>query len=121
MERDAETKRIALMTHDSWESNSSNEKSPNNFTVKSNLTDGTEEEFKVYIIDRKFSPITWIEAQFQKQREKDVQAMNSAKTRIIEGFGQIKKEVKSMDWGHCSDNLGSFYCFYLARKNGRNE
>ncbi|VDK35569.1 unnamed protein product [Taenia asiatica] len=96
VEREAETKRLSLITHDSWQSNSSNDRSPNNSLVKGSLTDGIDEEFRVYIIDRKVSSLTWIEKQFQKQRAKDVEAMNSTRSRIIEGFGQIKKELEKM-------------------------
>ncbi|KAL5966926.1 Cilia and flagella-associated protein 43, partial [Taenia solium] len=96
VEREAETKRISLITHDSWQSNSSNDRSPNNSLMRGSSTDGIAEEFRVYIVDRKFSPITWIEKQFQKQRAKDVEAMNSTRSRIIEGFGQIKKELEKM-------------------------
>ncbi|KAL5112964.1 Cilia and flagella-associated protein 43 [Taenia crassiceps] len=96
IKRDAETKLISLITHDSWDSNSSNAKSSNTSLAKSDLTDGSDEEFRVYIVDQKLSPITWIERQFHKQRAKDLQAMDSTRTRIIEGFGQIKKELEKM-------------------------
>ncbi|EUB61638.1 WD repeat-containing protein [Echinococcus granulosus] len=96
LERDAETKRTALMIHESWEVNSSNDRSPNDSLVKNNLAIGTDEEFKVYKIDQKVSPVTWIEKQYQKQHAKDVEAMKGTKTRIIEEFSQIKKELEKM-------------------------
>ncbi|CDS35835.1 WD repeat containing protein 96 [Echinococcus multilocularis] len=96
VERDAETKRTALMIHESWELNSSNDRSPNDSLVKNNFAIGTDEEFKVYKIDLKVSPVTWIEKQFQKQHAKDVEAMKGTKTRIIKEFSEIKKELEKM-------------------------
>ncbi|VDM35377.1 unnamed protein product [Hydatigera taeniaeformis] len=96
VEREAETKRLSLMTHDSWASNSNNDTSLSHSFVRSSLASVTDEEFRVIKIDRKVSPLTWLEKQFQKQRTKDLETLNTTKSRIVEGFDQIKKELEKM-------------------------